>query len=365
MFYLDARAARVTWTVIVFAAGLALVYVLRMPILLFVFSLFFAYLIFPLVRLAERGLPRRAGRPVAIAVVYLVLLLALVGVGLGVGPRLTDEVTLLTQRAPEMSQKIGTGQIVTDLLRKRGWDADRLQQVEGALRAHAGQIVGYVQRGVGAALGWLAGAWVIVLVPVFAFFILKDAEPAAAGIDGLIEDPRHRELWRDIADDVHLLLGKYVRALILLSLITFVAWSAVFFVAGMPYPVGLAAIAGALEFLPIVGPLTAGALVVGVALFSGYPHPWLLVIFVLVWRGIQDYVSSPLVMGRGIELHPAVVIFGVIAGGEIAGPAGMFLSVPVLAALRIVWRRVRDARGGAAPAASAAGIPGPGTAPPA
>ena len=63
MFYLDARAARVTWTVIVFAAGLALVYVLRMPILLFVFSLFFAYLIFPLVRLAERGLPRRAGRP--------------------------------------------------------------------------------------------------------------------------------------------------------------------------------------------------------------------------------------------------------------------------------------------------------------
>ena len=118
----------------------------------------------------------------------------------------------------------------------------------------------------------------------------------------------------------------------------------------MPYPVGLAAIAGALEFLPIIGPLTAGVIVVSVALFSGYPHPWLLVAFVLLWRGIQDYVSSPLVMGRGIELHPAVVIFGVIAGGEIAGPAGMFLSVPVLAALRIVWRRVRDARGGAAPA---------------
>jgi len=90
-------------------------------------------------------------------------------------------------------------------------------------------------------------------------------------------------------------------------------------------------------------------IVVSVALFSGYAPPWLLVAFVLVWRGIQDYVSSPLVMGRGIELHPAVVIFGVIAGGEIGGPVGMFLSVPVLAALRVVWRRVRASRTGERP----------------
>jgi len=344
MFFLDARTARVTWTVTVFVAGLGLVYVLRKPLLLFVFSLFFAYLIFPVVRMVERRLPRRGGRALAIGVVYLLLLLALIGIGLGVGPRLTDEVTVLTQKAPEMSQKLGTGQIITDLLRRRGWEAERVGQVEAAVRAHAGQIIGYVQGAVAATLRWLAGAWVIVLVPVFAFFILKDAEPAAAGIDGLIEEPRHRALWRDIAEDVHLLLAKYVRALILLSLITFFVWSAVFFVAGVPYPVGLAAIAGVLEFLPIVGPLTAGVIVVSVALLSGYPHPWLLLAFVLVWRGIQDYVSSPLVMGSGIEIHPAVVIFGVIAGGEIGGPAGMFLSVPVLAALRIVWRRVRAAQ---------------------
>jgi len=349
MFFLDARAARVTLTVLVFAAGLGLVYLLRTPLLLFVFSLFFAYLIFPLVRMVERGLPRRAGRPLAIGVVYLALLLALVGVGLGVGPRLTDEFRLLTEKAPQMAQQIASGQIITNLLQRRGWDAERVRQVEGAVRAHAGQIIGYVQGALAAALRWLAGAWVIVLVPVFAFFILKDAEPAAAEIDGLIEEPRHRELWRDIAEDVHLLLAKYVRALILLSLITFVVWSAVFFIAGVPYPVGLAAIAGVLEFLPIVGPLTAGVIVVSVALFSGYAHPWLLVAFVLVWRGIQDYVSSPLVMGRGIELHPAVVIFGVIAGGEIGGPVGMFLSVPVLAALRVVWRRVRASRSGERP----------------
>ncbi len=349
MFFLDARTARVTWTVLVFAAGLGLLYLLRTPILLFVFSLFFAYLIFPIVRVVEHRLPRRGGRPLAIGLVYLLLLLALVGVGLGVGPRLSQEFALLTEKTPQMSQQIASGQIVTNVLQRRGLSAEMVQQVEDTVRAHAGQILGYVQGAVAAGLRWLAGAWVVVLVPVFAFFILKDAEPAAAGIDGLIKEPRQRELWRDIAEDVHLLLAKYVRALILLSLITFIVWSAVFFVLGVPYPVGLAAIAGLLEFLPIVGPLAAGVIVVSVALFSGFAHPWLLVAFVLVWRGLQDYVSSPLVMGRGIELHPAVVIFGVIAGGEIGGPAGMFLSVPVLAALRIVWRRVRASRGGAAP----------------
>jgi len=66
--------------------------------------------------------------------------------------------------------------------------------------------------------------------------------------------------------------------------------------------------------------------------------------FVLVWRGIQDYACVPLIMGRGIEIHPALIIVGVLAGGEIAGVAGMFLSVPIIAAVRIVWRRLQAPR---------------------
>src|SRR6185436_13907733 len=81
-------------------------------------------------------------------------------------------------------------------------------------------------------------------------------------------------------------------------------------------------------------------LAVGVSLFGGYAHPWLLAGFVLVWRGIQDYVCVPLIMGRGVQIHPAFVIAGVLAGGEIAGVAGMFLLVPVIAAARIVWRHL-------------------------
>ena len=345
MFFLDVRTARVVWTILLFVGAIALVYELRKPIFLFVFSLFFAYLILPLVTVVERRLPRRGRRPLAIAIVYVVLLGALVGLGLRLGPRLADEVTKLTQKAPDIAQQFASGRLVSGVLRRRGWDDGQVRQVEDAIRSHAGQLVAYVQGALGATARWLAGAWVVVLVPVFAFFILKDADEARQAVDELIEEPRQRELWREIAQDLGALLGRYVRALILLSAITFVVWSVVFFAAGVPYPIGLAAIAALGELIPVVGPITAGGVAVIVALFSGYSHPWLILAFVLAWRGIQDYVTSPIVMRRGVEMHPAVMIFGVIAGGEIAGPVGMFLSVPVIAALRVIWRRMRPRAG--------------------
>ena len=64
-------------------------------------------------------------------------------------------------------------------------------------------------------------------------------------------------------------------------------------------------------------------------------------IFLGIWRLIQDYVISPRVLGKSTELHPLAAIFGVLAGGEIAGILGIYLSIPVMASLRIVWRRWR------------------------
>jgi predicted PurR-regulated permease PerM len=79
----------------------------------------------------------------------------------------------------------------------------------------------------------------------------------------------------------------------------------------------------------------------GVAVLAGYAHWAFLLLFLLVWRLIQDYVISPRVMGGSVELHPLAALFGVLAGGEIAGVLGVYLSIPVMAGLRIVWRRWR------------------------
>ena len=338
-FFLDSHTARVTWTVLVFLGGLGLLYALRGVLLIVALSLFFAYLLFPLVRLTQRWLIH--SRSVAIAVVYLVVLAAVGGAGMAVGPRLSTEVQSLAQKLPDMSKRIQNGEIVMSFLARKGWEGQQVRDIDRLVQTHMGEIIGYAQRAAAALLTWLAGAWVIVLIPIFAFFILKDADRLITTAIWRLGHDAHRGTWWGISEDLDALLGKYVRALVLLALITFAVWSVVFLVAGVPYALVVAGIGGALEFLPVLGPLAAGVVAVGVSLFSGYAHPWLLAVFVLVWRGIQDYGTSPLVMARGIEIHPALVVIGVLAGGEIAGVAGMFLSVPVIAAVRIVWRRLQ------------------------
>ena len=338
-FSVDARAARITWTILVILGGLGLIYAMRRVIILVAFSLFFAYLLFPLVRLAQRWLlPIRS---LAIAAVYVIILAALGGAGVVIGPRLTTDAQSLAEKLPDMSKQIQSGEIVGNVLRPHGWESREIAEIEELIRTQTGQIIGYAQHAAAGVLKWLAGAWVIVLIPVFAFFILKDAEQLTSAAISRLGHRSGSRMWRDIAQDIHRLLGNYVRAQVLLSLITFAAWSAVFLMAGVPYALVLAGIGGALEFIPVVGPLTAGVIAIGVSLFGGYAHPWLVVAFVLLWRGIQDYGTAPLIMGRGIDIHPGLVIVGVLAGGELAGVVGMFLSVPAIAAVRIVWRRLQ------------------------
>lgn len=162
----------------------------------------------------------------------------------------------------------------------------------------------------------------------------------------LVTDVQRRAMLDDLLADVNLMLASYIRALTLLAVAAFTAYAIFFSILSLPYAVLLAALAGMLEFIPMVGPLTAGAIIVMVALLSG-SHTLTVLIFLLAYRMFQDYILSPHLMGQGVELHPLLVLFGVFAGAEIAGIPGTFLSVPVLALVRVVYLRIRKARIGA------------------
>jgi len=79
-----------------------------------------------------------------------------------------------------------------------------------------------------------------------------------------------------------------------------------------------------------------------VAAFSGYPHLLWVFVFLLVYRVFQDYVLNPQLMGSGVELHPVLVLFGVIAGEQLGGIPGMFFSVPLMAAIRVIMKRLHQ-----------------------
>jgi predicted PurR-regulated permease PerM len=111
----------------------------------------------------------------------------------------------------------------------------------------------------------------------------------------------------------------------------------------VPFALLLALMTGVLEVIPIVGPITAGAIACLVAL--GHPAPWglsqiLYVVIVAamytVLRHSEDYFVIPLVIGRIVKLHPAVVIFSLLTGGALYGLLGVLIAVPVAATLRLV-----------------------------
>jgi predicted PurR-regulated permease PerM len=113
---------------------------------------------------------------------------------------------------------------------------------------------------------------------------------------------------------------------------------------GVPDSILLASVAFPLEFIPLVGPLVAAVTIISVTVLTGYPHLLWVVLFLALFRLVQDYVISPRLMSAGVELHPLLVILGVFAGGEIGGIEGTFLSVPIMALLRVVYRRIRLSR---------------------
>lgn len=121
----------------------------------------------------------------------------------------------------------------------------------------------------------------------------------------------------------------------------FTAYGLFFFLIGVPYGILLAAIAFLLEFIPLLGPLLAAVAILMVAGLSGFPHLNCILVFLAVFRVFQDYVLSPHLLSQGAKLQPMLVIFGVLAGEQIAEIPGTFLSVPVLAILRIVYRQLK------------------------
>jgi predicted PurR-regulated permease PerM len=180
----------------------------------------------------------------------------------------------------------------------------------------------------------------VVLIPILSFFFLKDGDALRNALVESVE-PQRRLLVEEILTDLHVLVAQYIRALVLLAMSTFASYAVFLGAAGVPYSILLAGVAGVLELIPVVGPLLAAVVLILVAALSGYAHLLWILAFLIVYRLFQDYLLSPQLLSSGVAIHPLLVLFGVLAGEQVAGIPGMFFSVPVIAAMRIVVVRSR------------------------
>src|SRR5260370_32210514 len=109
-------------------------------------------------------------------------------------------------------------------------------------------------------------------------------------------------------------------------------------VLGCPDAIVLGALAGIREFIPVLGWMSAGATIVSAGVITHSHWIWMLALLG-VWRILMDYAIAPRVMGHELEIHPLLAIFALMVGGAVGGIVGIYLSVPLVAALRVIYRR--------------------------
>ncbi|MBV8820426.1 MAG: AI-2E family transporter [Acidobacteriaceae bacterium] len=308
-------------------------------ITIFLIALFLAYMLHPLVKLVCNIAPPRFSRTAALAIVYLVVLVTVGLIGFWVGSQVVEQAGNLAQNFPNLVHKTNDLSNLPVPYWAEPYKLRFVNFVRDQIASSANRILPMLQHALGGLAGIAGSLGFALLIPILAFLFLKDASDIRDYLLGWVP-PRHREITNQIMDDVNKLLADYMRALVILSALTAVCYSIFFEVIGLPYAILLAVTAAIFEFIPYVGPLSGTVLVVIVALFTGFPHILWIIIFFGCYRAVQDYVVQPNLLASGTELHPLVVFFGAFAGEALAGLWGMFISVPVLAALRIVLVRV-------------------------
>jgi predicted PurR-regulated permease PerM len=296
---------------------------------LFAVSLLFACLLEPLAERMSAWLPAR-NRTLAIALAFLLVIGAFSAVLIAIGAKVAVQAKQLASHPPDVRQFLNRI--------AQSWPVlgPAAEAAEGRIRNQLGELAAAVPK---FGMGMLAASTnliYLVVVPIVAFFMLKDGAGLRDGLLGMIPSETSRTEASRTVCEIQDLLSRYMRALLVLCSVVLLVFSAVLSALGVPYALLLASIAFLCEFVPVAGPLTALIVIVAVTALSGYPHALWVFAFLAGFRMLQDYVISPKVMGRGVEIHPLWIIFGVFAGAELAGIAGVFLSVPAMAVIRLL-----------------------------
>ncbi len=284
--------------------------------------------------------------PFAIAgmLVFVVLLVAAVGVLLLLIPLIARQVENLVNNLPryaDWGQDVAWPWLQARLnLDPHLFDSESLLN---AIKAHIGSIggvasvvLGKVSRsGVGIAM-WLTN---LVLIPVVAFYLLRDWDRLVSTIDGMLPRSIQPTIAR-LARESDNILGAFVRGQLLVMLALGVFYGAGLELMGLSVGLLIGMVAGLLSFVPYLGFIIGfvAAIIAALVQFGDWTHVLLVCGVFVVGQMLEGYVLVPKLVGDKIGLHPVAVIFAVLAGGYLFGFLGVLLALPAASVILVLLR---------------------------
>jgi predicted PurR-regulated permease PerM len=358
-----ARAAKIEVPRWIQLVGLPLVLLLlwvtagavRHVVFLFLVALLIALLLSPLVRGVGRT---RIPRGFAVAFVYLVFAFALVAAIAAVGTVVVDETKTAAKRVDsyftDVNGRGGRVEADADVDRFQGWlNTHHLSSIHVQKRGHelvdriqkkdvgkyTSKVVDFVE-GAAISIGKLLFSAIIIIV--VSVYMLLDFPRLGARIDRRFP-PRPGE--PSLLVQMEEALTSYVRGQALVSLIIgtsagvglWLLGALGWLPGGQKWALLFGAWAAVTELLPYIGPWLGA---IPPFLYALVVHPvsaiWVVLLFLFIHQ-IEGHVVVPNVMGSALRLHPLLVIFGLLAGGEIYGLPGALVALPILAVGRAIW----------------------------
>jgi predicted PurR-regulated permease PerM len=330
-------------------------------------AIILAYLINPLITFLQKKIA--VSRSTAVLIVYAIIILGLAGGGLAIGLTSAQQVATLLRTLPDQTIRavnslqaeamrvwnmdIAFGTIIINPGQQIGqYNPDRtLQQVFDLLQP-------YASRG-GSLAAWIAQATVRVLslsllVFVLSIYVARDMPRFGRLISDIAHQPGYRQDADRLLEDFSRIWAAYLRGQVVLALVIGVVVTIALAAMGVNNALGLGALAGALEFLPIIGPVASTVAAVVVAFFQNEPffglafywRPIAVAVVMLVIQQIENNVLVPRIVGRALDLHPLVTMVAVLMGASLAGILGAVLAAPVVATLKLLgtyaWRKMLD-----------------------
>ncbi len=332
--------------------ALVLLYKLSFLLFLVVISIFLAYLFDPLVKLIRkpfkvRNRDKLMPRSLAIVISYL-LVFGVLAISISyLAPQVAEQIREFADNLPNYAQSFQT-QLEALNNRYEKLIPDRYQE---EINQNITSFVTYATASLTAFLGVFAVSVVtyfpwLLLVPILAFFFLKDVFVYRILFLNCFPSGRWRSRAESILGDVNRTLAAYTRAQLISCIFIGTVCTLAYTLIGLDYALLLGILAGIFEFIPLLGPLTITITAVLVGLFSDNPWDALWTAsFMVTLRLTHDYVTYPRIVGDGIHLHPFAVILSVLAGEQIAGIPGLFLSIPIVAILTVFYKHILEHSG--------------------
>ena len=327
------------WLILLGVIGV-LLYWLRPVLMPFAIAALFAYLLDPLVDRLEK----RLGRGLSVALVFLVAAILVIAVVLVLVPFIERQIgNFLAQlpvwvawfqshAAPWLQQHFGVSPQILDTQKI----LDALQANWKEAGGFAASVVAKVSKSGLALVGWALN---LVMIPVVAFYLLRDWDILVARIHVLIPrsiEPVAARLSRE-SDEV---LGAFLRGQLSVMVALGVYYGAALWLVGISVGPLIGMIAGLISFVPYLGAITGivMALIAALVQYQDWTHVLLVLGVFAVGQTLEGYVLVPKLVGDKIGLHPVAVIFAVLAGGELFGFLGILLALPVASVVMVVLR---------------------------